>query len=83
MLVLGKRRPQTCSRLPRQPRPSPGPLWVLGMDLRLESERLVGFALEHEGRIVHICLFPNAGSRKADDSSRMVRHSSRRQRRGL
>jgi hypothetical protein len=32
------------------------------MDLRLESEKLVGFALEHENQIVHLCLFPNAGS---------------------
>ena len=60
-------------------RPSVG----LGMDLRLESEKLVGFALEHEDRVVHICLFPNAGNRKADGSTRMVRHSTRRQRRGL
>ena len=60
-------------------RPSVG----LGMDLRLESEKLVGFALEHEGRVVHICLFPNTGNRKADGSTRMARHSTRRQRRGL
>jgi hypothetical protein len=55
----------------------------LGMDLRLESEKLVGFALEHEGQIVHICLFPNTGNRKADGSTRMASHSTRRQRRGL
>jgi hypothetical protein len=60
-------------------RPSIG----LGMDLRLESEKLVGFALEHEGRVVHICLFPNAGNRKADGSTRMARHSTRRQSRAL
>jgi hypothetical protein len=60
-------------------RPSVG----IGMDLRLESERLVGFALEHEGQIVHICLFPNTGNRKAGGSTRMERHSTRRQRRGL
>ena len=57
-------------------RPSAG----LGMDLRLESEKLVGFALEHKGRVVHICLFPNAGSRKSGDSVRMVRHSMRMRR---
>jgi hypothetical protein len=60
-------------------RPSVG----LGMDLRFESVNLVGFALEHEGRLVNICLFPNAGNRKADNSTLMVRHSTRRQRRGL
>jgi hypothetical protein len=60
-------------------RPSVG----LGMDLRLESEMLVGFALEHESRVVHICLFPNAGNRKAEGPNRMARHSTRRQRRGL
>jgi hypothetical protein len=57
-------------------RPSAG----LGMDLRLESEKLVGFALEHTGRVVHICLFPNAASRKSGDSVRMARHSMRKQR---
>ena len=60
-------------------RPSVG----LGMDLRLESEKLVGFALEHENRVIHLCLFPNAGTRKPDSSTRMARHSTRRQRRGL
>jgi hypothetical protein len=60
-------------------RPSIG----LGIDLRLESEKLVGFALEHESRVVHICLFPNTGSRKTEGSNRIVRHSTRRQRRGL
>jgi hypothetical protein len=60
-------------------RPSVG----LGMDLRFESEKLVGFALEHEGRVVHICLFPNAGNRKTESSNRMARHSTRRQRRGV
>jgi hypothetical protein len=60
-------------------RPSVG----LGMDLRLESDKLVGFSLEHENRVVHICLFPNAGNRKTEGSNRMARHSTRRQRRGL
>jgi hypothetical protein len=55
----------------------------LGMDMRLESEKLVGFALEHEDRLVHICLFPNAGNRKTEGSNRIVRHSTRRQRSGL
>ena len=60
-------------------RPSVG----LGMDLRLESEKLVGFALEHENKVVHLCLFPNAGNRKTKSSNRMARHSTRHQRRGL
>jgi hypothetical protein len=60
-------------------RPSVG----LGMDLRLELDKLVGFALENEDQIIHICLFPNAGNRKTEGSSRMVRRSTRRQRRGL
>jgi hypothetical protein len=60
-------------------RPSVG----LGMDLRFESEKLVGFALEHEGRVVHICLFPNEDSLKTEGSTRLVRHSIRRQRREL
>ena len=57
-------------------RPSAG----LGMDLRLESEKLVGFALEHEDQVVHICLFPNAASRKSGDSVRMARPSMRMRR---
>jgi hypothetical protein len=57
-------------------RPSAG----LGTDLRLESEKLVGFALEHTGLVVHICLFPNAASRKSGDSVRMARHSIRKRR---
>jgi hypothetical protein len=60
-------------------RPSVG----LGTDLRLESDKLVGFALEHEGRMVHICLFPSSGNPKADDSARMVRLSTRRQKHRL
>jgi hypothetical protein len=60
-------------------RPSVG----LGMDLRLESEKLVGFALEHEDRVVHICLFPNSGNRKADGSTRMAMHSTRRRGRSI
>jgi hypothetical protein len=55
----------------------------LGIDLRLESDKLIGFALGHEGRVVHLCLFPNAGNQNSKDSNRMVRHSTRRQRRGL
>ena len=64
------------TRAKAESRPSVG----LGMDLCLESEKLVGFALEHEGQVVHICLFPNAGSRKSGDSVRMARHSMRMRR---
>ena len=60
-----------------------GQFFFKGIDLRLESEKLVGFVLEHEDRVVHICLFLNASNRKAEGSNRMVRHSTRRQRRGL
>jgi hypothetical protein len=61
-------------------RPSVG----LGTDLRLESDKLVGFALEHEKQIVHLCLFPNTGSRKAEEgATRIVRRSTRRQQRKL
>ncbi len=55
----------------------------LGMDLCLESNKLIGFVLEHKGRVVHICLFPNAGNRNSKDSGRMARLSARRQSRGL
>jgi hypothetical protein len=57
-------------------RPSAG----LGMDMRLESEKQVGFALEHTGRVLHICLFPNAVSRKSGNPVRMARHSVRMRR---
>jgi hypothetical protein len=60
-------------------RPSVG----LGMDLRLESEKLVGFALIHEGQMVHLCIFQNGADRKQDGFTRIARHSARRQRRGL
>ena len=43
-------------------RPSVG----LGMDLRLESEKLVGFALVHEGQMVHLCIFQNREGGKPD-----------------
>jgi hypothetical protein len=49
----------------------------------LVNGKVVGFALAHEGRIVHICLFPNAGNRKADSPTRMARDSTRRERRGV
>jgi hypothetical protein len=83
MPVLGKKAASdvlaAASAAKAESRPSVG----LGIDLRLESEKLAGFALEHEDRVVHICLFPKAGNRKADGSTRMMRHSTRRQRRGL
>jgi hypothetical protein len=60
-------------------RPSVG----LGIDLRFESEKLVGFALVHEGQMVHICIFQNGEDRKPGGFTRVVRHSDRRQRRGF
>jgi hypothetical protein len=60
-------------------RPSVG----LGQDLRLESEKVVGFALAHKGQVVHFCLFPNAENRKGGHSPRMARHSTRRHQRGV
>jgi hypothetical protein len=36
----------------------------LGMDLRFESEKLVGFALVHEGQMVNLCIFQNGEDRK-------------------
>lgn len=62
-------------------RPSVG----LGTDLRFESEKLFGFALEYRERVLHLCLFPNSGSNPGARQylSRMASHSTRRQRRGL
>jgi hypothetical protein len=60
-------------------RPSVG----LGIDLRFESEKLVGFALVHEGQMVHICIFQNGEDRKPGGFTRVARHSDRRQRRGF
>jgi hypothetical protein len=60
-------------------RPSVG----LGLDLRIESERLIGFALEHKGRVVHVCLFTNDKNRRIDNTPQVVRPSSRCQRRGV
>jgi hypothetical protein len=57
-------------------RPSVG----LGMDLRMESKRMTGFALSFDDRIVHLCLFALS---KEDgygrSSSRMERYSRGRQ----
>jgi hypothetical protein len=60
-------------------RPSVG----LGMDLRLESEKLVGFALEHERRVIHICLFPNSKSPEAGNGRYFVAQLVKRGRRQM
>ncbi|MEJ5359447.1 MAG: DUF6569 family protein [Desulfobacterales bacterium] len=58
-------------------RPSVG----LGVDLRLETEKLTGFALEHEEKIVHFVLFPQVESEKHVELEFLVRQIRRRLRR--
>jgi len=60
------------------------PSVALGRDIRLEGEGLIGFALEFEGFVLHLCLFPERGGRsEGEDFSRLVRLSTRRRSRGL
>jgi hypothetical protein len=59
-------------------RPSVG----LGTDCRLESNKIVGFALAHEEEILHLSVFARENGRTADrHSSRLQRFSTRRVRR--
>jgi hypothetical protein len=59
-------------------RPSVG----LGIDYRLESYNLTGFALAHEDQVIHFSVFVRRnGHREERYSSRMQRFSSRRRRR--
>jgi hypothetical protein len=60
-------------------RPSVG----LGLDLRLESRKLNGFALAFEDQILHLAIFArtNSGNRKGE-YSRMARFSNRSRNRG-
>ncbi|MGW8223727.1 MAG: ARPP-1 family domain-containing protein [Syntrophobacteria bacterium] len=59
-------------------RPSVG----LGMDCRLESYNLTGFALAHEGQVLHFSVFARRnGYGEERYSSRMQRFSTRRRRR--
>jgi hypothetical protein len=56
-------------------RPSVG----LGMDVRLESSRITGFALAHKKQLLHLSIFARNGDRRGQPvSSRMQRFSSRR-----
>jgi hypothetical protein len=59
---------------PIESRPSVG----LGMDLRLESRKLSGFALALEDQILHLAVFARApNGKKAGHYSRMARFSNR------
>ena len=59
-------------------RPSVG----LGIDCRLESYNLTGFALTHEDQVLHCSVFARRnGHREEHLSSRMQRYSARRRRR--
>lgn len=50
----------------------------LGTDIRLSSDDLTGFALQHEQEIVHLCLFANMEENTGRQRrSRMVRFSDR------
>ena len=51
----------------------------LGMDIRLESRTLTGFALAHEEKILHLSVFARSNGGSEDPyTSRMQRFSSRR-----
>jgi hypothetical protein len=55
-------------------RPSVG----LGMDLRLESKKMTGFALSQEDKILHLAVFTKVSNgKKAEPRSRMARFSTR------
>ena len=54
----------------------------LGTDLRLESEKVIGFALSLEDQILHLCIFPREDEQRGNGSdSGMVRFSMRRRNR--
>jgi len=54
----------------------------LGTDFRLESNKLTGFALALDGKVIHISVFALDGNGKGKlDSSRMARYSRRRRNR--
>ncbi|MBW2353833.1 MAG: hypothetical protein JRF51_11500 [Deltaproteobacteria bacterium] len=59
-------------------RPSVG----LGTDLRLESGKVIGFALVLDDQILHVSIFARANGRNHDNRfSRMQRYSRRRRNR--
>ncbi|RLB33489.1 MAG: hypothetical protein DRH12_18335 [Deltaproteobacteria bacterium] len=58
--------------------PSVGP----GTDLRLESEKVIGFAVSLDDQILHLCIFPKENGQKGHGSdSGLVRFSMRRRNR--
>jgi hypothetical protein len=64
-------------------KPESRPSVSLDKDLRIESDELIGFALEHDGHVVQFCLFAGPGSREGNKSTRYVRSSSRRRGKGV
>jgi ARG/rhodanese/phosphatase superfamily protein len=53
-----------------------------GIDLRMESRKITGFALSLDDRILHLCSFARENGRKQDkSSSRMERYTQRRRNR--
>lgn len=53
-----------------------------GEDIRLESDAIIGFAFEHQGRVLHLAAFAKPAGRQHDDGpSRMDRYSARRRNR--
>jgi ARG and Rhodanese-Phosphatase-superfamily-associated Protein domain len=53
-----------------------------GIDLRMESKKITGFALSLDDRILHLCIFARENGRKQDkSSSRMERYTQRRRNR--
>ena len=64
--------PTTCNL---KPHPSVG----LGIDCRLESNTITGFALAHDGKVLHLSAFSKTGSEHKEKSfTRMIRSSHRR-----
>ena len=54
----------------------------LGADFRLESNKLTGFALALDGKVIHMSVFTREGDGKGgSESSQMARYSRRRQNR--
>ena len=57
------------------------PSIALGTDYRLESNKITGFALAHEDKVLHLSVFAKReGRREKGYTSRMERFSSRRNR---
>ena len=64
--------PTTCKV---KPHPSVG----LGLDCRLESTSITGFALAHDDKVLHLSAFSKTGTENKESSfTRMIRSSHRR-----